>query len=564
MYTEAKLDAHNEQRLQQAIHCQQSDQADKALAQYRIILEHYPEHAMIHHLIGITFAQLDQLDDAIKSLETANRLHPNHPIYLSNLANAKRRQGDHQQAVVLFEQALSINPNLISAHNNIALIYFTTQPDKAQKHLESALAINPQHIDANFNLGLLLSHNNPFRASQCWQHVINQQPQHTGALRQLAQQHHSEKAYLKALPLYEKILTIQPNDPECLNKIGLLHLEQDAFEKGLSYLEKAYAIADDIEDIHHNLACCYLHQRQYQKALEHWLKYIKHNASLDTYYNIGVCYLYLGRYEDCSDHLFHVIREDPKHYKALINLGAAFLQKGQATLASEYYTRAQAIQPTPSIAYILAAIAQTNAPSSAPSEYVTDLFDNYAYHYDEHLCNILQYQVPKRIATLIPEIMHLEEKSQVALDLGCGTGLSPYCKTLIGIDLSENMLAQAQRKNIYDQTLCCDIIQDQPQLHKHIDFVLMADTVPYFGDLQALFAQVKQYLKPGGHWLFSVEKQDNTDYALTEAARYAHNSNYIEQCAHKHGFTCMHYENIQLRTQQKHFIEGYLFLLQHN
>lgn len=569
MLKEQKLDATNEQRLHTALQFQQSDQPEKALTHYQIILKSYPGHAMILHLIGITFAQTDQLDFAIDHFQQSITKQPNNPIYHASLANAYRRKKNIDHAIEHFQIALDLNPSLVSAHNNLALIYFSSDPEKAQSHLEQALKSRPDHCDANYNLGLLLISRNKHKAKYLFKRVIDVNPSHVSATFQLAQLYHAEKSYLKALPLYEKIIDIQPDDPECLNKIGLIHLAQDRFDEGLACLQKAFKINPELTDIHHNLACLYLHKKEYQKALTHWMKYLKTNQDNDTYYNIGVCYLYLGRYDDCTAHLFHVIKKDPNHYKSLINLGAAFLQKNHPSSACIYYKRAQEISPTPAIAHILSALQQSSKPDTMPSDYVVDLFDNYAFHYDNHLCDVLDYQLPKHIQHLIQSHLHLDLNSLFALDLGCGTGLSgqvirPFCSSLIGIDLSPNMIEIAQKKSIYDQLICADIMATQAQYSQKVDLLLTADTVPYFGDLHSLFQLSLQYLKSDGYWILSIESDYSKPYDLMTSARFSHSPDYIIDLASQYGFSVFHSENVQLRTQQNQYITGMLFALQRN
>jgi predicted TPR repeat methyltransferase len=565
---ESKLDHVNEQRLQQALAFQQTEQADKAITLYSLILKDHPNHAMILHLMGIVFAQIGKNEQAIEKFAQCSASQPENAIYHASLANALRRTNRIDEAILSFEKALSLDPHLVSAHNNLALIYFSSDPEKAQKHLTQALQSDPDQIDANFNMGLLLIKRNKHCAIEHFNRAILADPGHHQARFHLAQLYHLEKAYLKALPHYELILEEHPHHPDCLEKAGLVHLALDQHTKAQELLEKALSIDPKIPEIHHNLACIFHHKKDYHRAVEHWLKHIQISGDIETHYNVGVCYLYLGRYEDSTDHLFHVLKNDPQHYHALVNCGAVFLQKNQPQLAIEYYERAQKIKPTEAIGYVLSALSQKHIPQSSPPSYVTDLFDHYAYHYDQHLCDVLRYQLPKRLASLIPEVLNYKEKSQIALDIGCGTGLvgtviHPYCKRLCGVDLSENMLSIARRKNIYDELICTDI-------HKHtfksdcFDWVIMADSLPYFGDLTSIFHLVRDVLKPQGIFLFSVETQHAHDYHLTPSARFAHNPIYIDTVAKHHGFALIHKENIELRSQQNQFIEGHIFVLEKN
>lgn len=563
---ESKLTPVNEQRLQQALALQQTEQADKAITLYSLILQEHPQHAMVLHLLGIVLAQTGQHNQAIEKFKECTKIQPQNAIYHASLANALRRIKQNEQAREIFEHALTLNPNLISAHNNLALIYFTSDPAKAQSHLEKALTTDPSHTEANFNLGLLLINSNKYRATEHFNTALNQDPNHQPARFHLAQLYHLDKSYRKALPHYEIILEQYPNHPDCLEKTALIYLEMNEHEKAQELLEKAFSIDPKIPEIHHNLACIYHHKKDYQRAVEHWLKHIETTGDHETHYNVGVCYLYLGRYEDSTDHLFHVLKNNPHHYHALVNCGAVFLQKGQPLLAIEYYERAQKIKPTESIGFVLSALSQKSAPQNSPASYVTDLFDHYAFHYDQHLCDVLSYQVPKRLESLIPEVLNWKEQSQKALDIGCGTGLAgnvmrPYCNQLCGIDISENMLSIARKKKIYHTLLCADMNNhDLPK--SHYDWVMMADTLPYFGNLSGIFYKVGTTLLPGGIFMFSIEKQHGQDYHLTPTARFAHHPSYIQKMSQQYGFGIIHQENIALRTQQNQFIEGLIYVLE--
>jgi predicted TPR repeat methyltransferase/thioredoxin-like negative regulator of GroEL len=567
MLKEAKLDSLNENRLQDAISLHQEGHADQAIIQYKLILNSYPEHAMVHHLLGITLAQCGEIKRALSTLNRANELQPNHPIYLSSLANAYRRNADNEQAILYFEQALKLNPNLVSAHNNLALIFFKSEPNRAEKHFRAALDVMPEHVDANYNLGLLLSNSNKHKAKDYFERACHSDHAFIPARYQLAQLYHSEKSFRKALKWYQAVVALDADHANALSKIGLIYLEQDDTDRGLDFLERAHRLDPDLDDIHHNLACVYHHLKRYDDAVKHWLKYSMQQPDLTTTYNIGVCYLYLCRYQDAQDHLFEVIRQSPKHYHALVNLGATFLQCNKHDLAIEYYQRAQAITPNAAVEHVLSALTQCDSNNtSAPASYVVDLFDNYAMHYDNHLNDVLDYQLPKRIAHLIPSMLHLSSGSCITLDLGCGTGLCAktlrdVSKTLIGIDLSSNMLAQAEKKSLYDQLVCQDITQFMPAHEDKIDLALCADTLPYIGELESLFSTVSRYMSVRGYWMFSIEECFDIDYTLNKNARYAHSQDYIRRLCTQYRLEVFHHERLALRTQQNAYVDGVLFIL---
>ncbi len=113
-------------------------------------------------------------------------------------------------------------------------------------------------------------------------------------------------------------------------------------------------------------------------------------------------------------------------------------------------------------------------------------------------------------------------KPELVLDLACGTGtltniMAKRGYDMIGIDMSCEMLDIAREKS-YDAGL--DVLylnQDMTEfeLYGTVDAIICTlDGVNYLtedGDLEALFALVKNYLNPGGIMIFDI----NTEYKLS-------------------------------------------------
>ena len=81
------------------------------------------------------------------------------------------------------------------------------------------------------------------------------------------------------------------------------------------------------------------------------------------------------------------------------------------------------------------------------------------------------------------------------LDLGCGTGgagawLKDYARSLTGVDLSENMIALARKKLLY-QDLHVQSLNEYLQTSvKTFDLVVASDVLSYVGALESTFQQV--------------------------------------------------------------------------
>jgi cyclopropane fatty-acyl-phospholipid synthase-like methyltransferase len=100
------------------------------------------------------------------------------------------------------------------------------------------------------------------------------------------------------------------------------------------------------------------------------------------------------------------------------------------------------------------------------------------------------------------------------LDLGCGAGMLALLKrkgiTLTGVDISEECAAAA-RHNGYDAT-CRAKLSDLPFPDASFDYVVSLDVIGHIGfeEKDAVLAEVKRVLRPGGVTMHGIECTDHS------------------------------------------------------
>jgi predicted TPR repeat methyltransferase len=230
------------------------------------------------------------------------------------------------------------------------------------------------------------------------------------------------------------------------------------------------------------------------------------------------------------------LRLDPDLDQARFLLGCAWLQAGEADRAQEAFTQVHA--ETPGLAEKIAQAHAMRARPRSDSGYVRHLFDQFSSDYDARMLMQLSYRAP-HILRELADLTMAGWANLAILDLGCGTGLSglafkDLAARLDGIDLSPAMIEKARTRGIYNSLAVADI---EGGLAKGVyDLLLAADTLVYLGDLDVTMRSAAHALKPGGFFLFTVEKKEGEGFELGPKRRWRHSDIYIRRLAQEHGF----------------------------
>ncbi|WP_064693690.1 class I SAM-dependent DNA methyltransferase [Rhizobium aegyptiacum] len=252
---------------------------------------------------------------------------------------------------------------------------------------------------------------------------------------------------------------------------------------------------------------------------------------------------------------------------------ASYCEKaGRAEAAIEAYRRTLILDPDDifGASLKLALLGDAAMPDRPPSRYVERLFDDYADRFDTALVDKLDYSVPQKLAELVAFTGRAYE---CAVDLGCGTGLlGPEIRTragrLEGFDLSQNMLAKAGEKQVYDRLAQADLSlsPDRSGLfddagRRRADLVTAADVLMYLGNLESVFSIVGELAAAGADFAFSVEDAGVGEaFHLAPSLRYAHSEPYVSKLLSRHGFEILKIVKTVIRKDGGKPVSGILFL----
>jgi predicted TPR repeat methyltransferase len=110
--------------------------------------------------------------------------------------------------------------------------------------------------------------------------------------------------------------------------------------------------------------------------------------------------------------------------------------------------------------------------------------------------------------------------------------LAPYARRLVGVDLSRGMLKLAAEKQAYDELIHAELTE-YLQRADPFDVIVTADTLVYFGALEAVASAAAAALRPGGLFVFTVEEATDPEHAASHClrphGRYTHGAEYVRQ-----------------------------------
>jgi predicted TPR repeat methyltransferase len=205
---------------------------------------------------------------------------------------------------------------------------------------------------------------------------------------------------------------------------------------------------------------------------------------------------------------------------------------------------------------MLSACAGDAAPPRASDAYVRTLFDDIADGFDEHLAT-LGYRAPQLVGAAVAASWPDPRGDRDVLDAGCGTGLCgtflrPHARTLVGIDLSSGMLRRAKGLDVYDELIEAELASFLDAHRDAYDGIVSADTLCYFGDLEAVFTAAAAALRPSGRVFLTVERAADSvadGYHLQSHGRYSHAPSYVRQRLEHAGFDVESMDEAELRRE---------------
>ncbi|WP_442578255.1 tetratricopeptide repeat protein [Mesorhizobium sp. ASY16-5R] len=407
------------------------------------------------------------------------------------------------------------------------------------------------------------------------------------------------KKHLKgAAEILESVLEIEPARADALNYLGVVRFHLDGPAKSIEILNRAAELAPAHAGIRNNLGNAYVELGDTDAAVAAYDRAIELDPGLaDPYANLAAIVKYAGNDGFAEKLLRKAIDINPEFGVAYQNLASILLDTGRAREAIDYFWKATAHLPDkgvpahflalaywfaglkdlaiefvkkwadanpddPQAQHMRASMTGENVPDRASDTYVRKLFDQFASSFDSKL-ESLEYRAPELVGDAVGAAVGKDATGLAILDAGCGTGkcakyFRSHAGRLVGVDLSGGMLVNAGKLGLYDHLERAELTEYLLSQAGAYDVVASADTLCYFGRLDAFSAAAAGSLRPDGVLVFTVEALGGSEeeFRLAVNGRYTHSEDYVRKCLGEAGFQVESCERQKLRTENAEPVIG--------
>ncbi|MCC6198316.1 MAG: tetratricopeptide repeat protein [Burkholderiales bacterium] len=359
-----------QQALQHAIGVHRAGQLAEAQRLYQEIVAAIPEQRDALHMLGVIAVQQGR-QDAHRLLCQARGVAPDTAAAHVHHADVLKALGRYADAVVHYDLALAIDPNLADALNDrgVALREAKRGLD-ALASFDRAVQARPDFSVAYYNRGLVLqdlARNEEAVAS--YERAVAIEPNFAQAFNNRGRALIDLGRTDEALASWEQALAIAPDFAEALNnKIAALAARAGApavpaaargylteamaahdrqrFEEALANYDRALAIAPDLAEVLSNRGAVLNDLGRYSEALDSYARAIAAKPGLaDAYSNRAATLIALSRYADALADCDHALAREPRFTDAHNNRGVALTGLSRFDEAVASLDRALALQP---------------------------------------------------------------------------------------------------------------------------------------------------------------------------------------------------------------------------
>ena len=303
----------------------------------------------VDHLArGDALFEEGQINEAIRSYETAAQLQPDNALVFARWARALTIRRSYAKAVEKAQRAVELNANSADAQSALAFaLDWSGQYDKALTAARKATQLAPDSAEAWAYLSEVQSDKALWDESmESAQKAVQLNGKSYVAVRNLAYAHEIRNQRQKAIELYEQAAAIAPHLSYIRVDIARNKSILKDFNGARADLERAIQIDPQDPQAYDDLGVMYFTDQKYKLAADNFDKAIQVNPDYSAAYgHMGWVYYALKNYEDAITSFEKAIAMGQSNVGYYYQLGLSYAYLKQCDKARPWFEKALAVEP---------------------------------------------------------------------------------------------------------------------------------------------------------------------------------------------------------------------------
>lgn len=423
----------------------------------------------------------------------------------------------------------------------------------------------PAHTPAQIHLArLLLARGQPVEAVSILKKLLSGNPTHPGThaldVNVLLAETECRAGRLAEAETYgRQALALASNDARANFAVAMVCQQTRRFEEALTLLAEGLRVQPNAVHAWVNRGLIEKRLGRLKRAIESFTQALTLNPAIaPAHYSLGLIHLMRGTREEAECAFRNALATDPYHTHAALQLATLLRYENRMDEAADVYRAILQYAPDDVTArFHLDALQQSGGPARVPPGVVQSIYadESVGRSLENSLHGRLNYQTPAILQAALQDIHGTERQTLDVLDLGCGSGLygtlvQPRSKRLVGIDLSAAMIAECQRKGVYNELHVKDIVDYLTETSERFDLIVAMDVLCYFGDLRSLIQRCADILRPNGILACSVERTpDDSPWQFHRYGHFLHSAAHLREAAIDAGMREAHMTECALRHE---------------
>lgn len=265
-----------------------------------------------------------------------------------NLGLCRRKEGNLEQALQAYQQALRLQPDLAEAHLRSAEILSDLgRPEEALNACRAGIEACPDVADLYFlAVGLHEKAGRREDAEALLEVLAMRQPGNADLWFRLGNMKFDRHAFAEAADAYRAALAVQPGWAEAQLNLGLACYESGRYDEAEAAFQRALAAKPGWEAALRAAAVNALRQNHLDTALQYHRQLIDSGHSdPEVLYNAAMLHEQLGQKDEAELLYRQALEWRPDFAEALVGLGYVLESTGRADEARQCWARAMEVKP---------------------------------------------------------------------------------------------------------------------------------------------------------------------------------------------------------------------------